>query len=305
MSSDGSIPQGMPAGKGSGQADGVFPRSVAHFAGTTTIPAAPTRVAVLSTGQADVLLTLGVTPIASTAGDGAKTVPDYLLAAYPQQAAALGQIAGLGSRNEPDIEAIAAAKPDLILVNKAGKDDLDTLVGTLGAIAPTVVTQGTGVYWKQDFLLTADALGKTDAAKSWLTTYQGDASTLGDSLSAKPTVSFLRRNGDRTRVFGVASFPGSVAKDAGLPRPQSQQFIDDTSVDISAEQLAMADGDWIFYGVQGGDAALITGMPLWPQLTAVAAKHTVQVDDDVFYLNTGPTAARLVLDQLSKTLRQG
>ena len=63
-------------------------------------------------------------------------------------------------------------------------------------------------------------------------------------------MSFTRQNGNRLRIFGIPSFTGSIAEDAGLTRPQSQQF-DDTSRDISEEELNVADADWIFYGVQG------------------------------------------------------
>ena len=56
-------------------------------------------------------------------------------------------------------------KPDLILVNKAGKGDSAALYKSLSAIAPTVVTEGTGVNWKSDFLLLADALGKRDGER--------------------------------------------------------------------------------------------------------------------------------------------
>ncbi|MFC3244846.1 ABC transporter substrate-binding protein [Gordonia humi] len=211
-------PRTMPEGKGSGVADGVFPRTVKHFKGETDVAAAPKRVVVISTGQADALLTLGVVPVGSTSGDGADLVPAYLYDAFPDRKAELGGVADVGSRFEPNLEAVANLKPDLILMNKAGKDS-DKLYASLAAIAPTVVTQGTGLYWKQDLLLLADALGKRDQAQTWLDEYQGDAADFGKTVDGSPTVSFLRKNGDRLRVFGVASFSGSVAEDAGLARP--------------------------------------------------------------------------------------
>ncbi|MBM7365466.1 ABC transporter substrate-binding protein [Gordonia hydrophobica] len=294
-------PRTMPAGKGSGAADGVFPRTVKHFKGETDVAAAPKRVVVISTGQADALLTLGVVPVGSTSGDGAALVPKYLYNAFPDRKAELDRVADVGSRFEPSLEAVANLKPDLILMNKAGKDS-DKLYASLAAMAPTVVTQGTGLYWKQDLLLLADALGKRDQAQTWLDEYQNDAADFGKTVDGSPTVSFLRKNGDRLRVFGVASFSGSVAEDAGLARPQTQWFTDETSHDISNEQLDQADADWIFYGVQGGDTGAVTGAPLWKTLQAVSDEHAVAVDDDVFYLNVGPTAAREVLDQLRAKL---
>ncbi|WEO77842.1 ABC transporter substrate-binding protein [Cryobacterium sp. SO2] len=293
-------PRTMPEGKGSGLADGVFPRTVVHFEGETTVPAAPQRIVVISTGQADALLTLGVVPIGSTAGEGAAAVPDYLFDAFPDDAAALAAVTEVGNRTAPDLETIATLDPDLILMNIAGKD-ADLLYSGLSAIAPTVAMQGTGLYWKQDFLLLADAVGRVDQATAWLADFQADAAEFGAGVTGDPTVSLLRSAGDRTRVFGVASFSGSVAEDAGLARPESQEF-EDTSLDISAEQLDLADGDWLFYAVQGGDESVLTDAPLWPTLTAVAGKTAVPVDDDMFFLNVGPTAARGILATLESTL---
>ncbi|MFE7128491.1 ABC transporter substrate-binding protein [Streptomyces sp. NPDC057617] len=295
-------PRSVPKGMGSGRPDGEFPRTVAHFEGRTTIKAEPKRVVVISTGQADALLTLGTVPVGSTRGDGADLVPRYLTVDFPQYAAQLAKVADVGSRVDPDLETIANIKPDLILMNIAGKN-AKALYSALSALAPTIATQGTGLYWKQDFLLVADGLGKTARARSILDGFHADAAELGKGLDRPVTVSFLRLNGDRLRVFGVPSFTGSIAEDAGLGRPESQRF-DETSEDISNEQLDRADADWLFYGVQdaGAKSSALTGAPLWPTLSAVAGGTAIPVDDDVFYLNTGPTAARDVLSVLKKHL---
>ena len=295
-------PREVPVGMGSGKSDGEFPRTVSHFKGDTTIESQPEKVVVISTGQADALLSLGVVPAGSTRGDGADLVPPYLLSAYPEFRTQLSDVVDAGGRFTPNFEAIVTLDPDLILMNVAGKD-ADSLYDQLSAIAPTVATQGTGVYWKQDFLLVADGVGKTQQATALLDTFNADAAALGSSLSSPTTVSFTRQNGNRLRIFGIPSFTGSIAQDAGLTRPESQQF-DDTSRDISEEELNVADADWIFYGVQGGDPATLTNAPLWAQLRGVIANHAVAVDDDVFYLNTGPTAAREVLKVLQSTLQQ-
>lgn len=242
-----SVPTGMPEGKGSGKADDVFPRKVVHFKGTTEIKKAPTKVVILSTGQLDVALTLGIVPIGSTKGDGAATVPEYLKKAFPKQADKLGAIKDVGSRKSPSVEDIGNLSPDLILVNQAGKDDIDTLYKSLSEVAPTVVTQGKSEAWKQDFLLVADALGKPETAKKWMETYQVDA----------------------------------------------------------------AKADWILYGAQktpkdekdkDKNNTELTAMPLWAGLKAVNDKHAVRVDDDAFFLNAGPTAARLVMTTVVDTL---
>ncbi|MFJ8949742.1 hypothetical protein ACIRO1_06550 [Streptomyces sp. NPDC102381] len=56
--------------------------------------------------------------------------------------------------------------------------------------------------------------------------------------------------------------------------------------------------------MQGGTSKVnaLTKSALWPTLGAVGAKHAIPVDDDVFYFNTGPEAAREVLAQLTERL---
>ncbi len=120
-------------------------------------------------------------------------------------------------------------------------------------------------------------------------------------------ISFVRVTADRTRIFGVASFTGFIAWDAGLQRPESQRF-DATSQDLSPEELHLADADRIFYSVQGAtteaqaaESATVAN-PLWQSLPAVREGRAVLVDDDPWYLNAGPTAARLVLAGLEAAL---
>lgn len=298
-----SVPTGIPDGMGSGQGDDVYPRTVAHFQGSTEIAQAPTRVVITGTGQLDTALTLGFVPVGSTAGDGAELIPSYLTEAFPQDADALAAMNNVGNRKAPDIESIADSSPDLILMNNSGKDAA-SLYASLSEIAPTVVTQGKGTNWKQDFLLVADALGKPDTAQTWLDSFHTDAAKAADSIDRQATVSLLRKNGDRLRIFGTISFAGSVLADMGAARPEGQQFTDDVSQDISKEELDKADGGWLLYGVQGGDASELTSLDLWPALQAVSSDHAVQVDDDPFFLNAGPTAARTVLTKVSETVKK-
>ncbi|MEV6132452.1 iron-siderophore ABC transporter substrate-binding protein [Streptomyces violaceusniger] len=280
--------------------DGAFPRTVAHAQGSTPLKAEPKRIAAISTGQLDDLLTLGVVPVATTRADYAGLVPTYLRTAFPRQAKALGAMTDIGTRTSPNMEKLAAAKPDLILVNSTQGN----LYATLSAIAPTVVTKGRGVNWKKDLLTVADAVGKHERARTLLTRFEKDAADQGEKLGGEHTeLSMVRFNPDRVRMFGKKSFTGTIADDMGLGRPKSQRF-DDISQDLSGERIPQMDGDWIFYSVQGRpgktDAATYLSNPLWKKLGAVRAGHTVKVDDDPWYLNAGPTAARVVLRDITE-----
>ncbi|WP_229713568.1 ABC transporter substrate-binding protein [Streptomyces fuscichromogenes] len=296
-------PSALADGMGSDTGtDGVFPRTVTHFEGETTIEARPERIAVLSTGQLDDLLTLGIVPTVGTRAENAGLVPDYLAKAFPRYRKKLASMTDAGTRQSPNLESLAAARPDLILVN----DSLGDLYPQLSKIAPTVVTAGQGINWKRDLLLVGDAVGDGQKARELLTDIVDNAKASGSALDGSDRVSMLRFTPDRTRMFGVSSFTGSIAVDMGLSRPRSQQFTA-ISQDISPEKADIADGDWIFYSVQGDaartDAATVLAGPLWKSLKAVKAGHAVQVDDDPWYLNAGPTAARLVVRQLAEHLR--
>jgi iron complex transport system substrate-binding protein len=289
----GIAPQELPEGYGSPAADGEFPRDVVHFGGTTTIPAEPQRIVVISTGQLDGVLSLGVTPVGATQASGADLVPAYLADAFPD--ADLTAVASVGLRLEPDLEAIAALRPDLVLVNTVGAESIGA---ALAGIAPTVVTEGTGVNWQQDLLLVAAALGRTGAAQDLLQGLLDDAAQVGAEYEGE-TVSVVRVSGDRTRIWGTGSFVGSILAAGDVARPADQQFTE-TSQDLSDEELQRAAGDRLFYGVQAGaEEATALASPLWTGLPAIADGTAVRVDDEAWFLNAGPAAARVVLDQLA------
>lgn len=294
-------PRKLAAGLGSGAADDVFPRTVVHHVGKTTLLQRPLRVAVLSTGQNDGLLTLGLVPVGTTRDDQGRLYAPYLEAGFATRQAEMRQTTDLGVRSAPDLEVLAALRPDLILVNKAMLTP--QMQALYQRIAPTVVTRGNGVNWKIDFLLLADALGRADAARAWLARYHADAVALARQWPAgsAPSVSFVQANAVRNRIMGVRSFAGSIAEDAGLLRPASQRFAGN-SQDISAELLDQADADWIFYAARDKSLANLTGSPLWPRLRGAAQGHAVRVALDPFYLNAGPLAARTVLDALARTI---
>lgn len=295
------VSRDLEPGMGSTADDGVFPRTVTHFEGDTEIPAAPSRIAVVSTGQLDALLTLGYVPTAATRAENSGLVPQYLRDAFATDAAALDAMADIGQRTEPDLEAIAQSAPDLILINSTRGAEL---YDALSAIAPTVVTKGNGVNWKSDFLLIADALGDEGAARGILDSLQSDSAAFAAARTGQEsTVSFLQSTGDRTRIMGLPSFTGGIAEDLGLARPESQQF-DETSQEISAEQIDLADADHVFYGGTGQGVAFIESAPLWSTLSAVAGGQVAAVDYDPWFLNAGPAAARLVQDEIVRTIGQ-
>lgn len=270
---------------------GVFPRTVTHARGTTKLAAKPTRVVVLDTGELDDVVALGITPVGAATLNGGQ--PAYLEASG---------IPPVGDVNGLNLEAIAAARPDLILGSKLRADQL---YDKLSAIAPTVFSIRPGFPWKEDFLLVAAALGAEDKAVGVLNDYQRSADKVKAALGGPTTISLVRFMPGKIRLYGNLSFLGVILRDIGLARPKIQD-VDELAVEVSAERVDDADADWIFYSSYGPKAgtdqdSVVNGQ-LWGGLKAVRAGHVQAVNDEVWFLGLGPTGADLVLQDLQKFL---
>ena len=110
--------------------------TVRHAAGSTVVPAEPQKIVVLSGDQLDALCALGLQSriVAAALPDGSDSQPSYL-------GTVVHDLPAVGTRSEPDLEAIRAAEPDLILGSEALTPDA---YPELSAIAPTVFTGAAG-----------------------------------------------------------------------------------------------------------------------------------------------------------------
>ncbi|GAA1180198.1 iron-siderophore ABC transporter substrate-binding protein [Streptomyces hebeiensis] len=280
------------ASYGTDAAPGAFPRTITHAMGKTELEKRPERVVVLDVGEFDNVVSLGVKPVGYAPTEGDEGVPSYLKKGA-------GSPKNVGTINNLNLEAIAGLKPDLILGSQLRAADK---YKELSAIAPTVFSIRPGFTWKENYLLNAQALDRTAEAKAELADYERKAKSLSDELGAdKPTVSMVRYMPDRLRLYGKASFIGTILTDVGLPRPKNQQ-VEDLAVEISPEKIDEADADWIFTGVYGDpdktqrDAA--RSNPLWKNLKAVEEGRAKDVKDETWYLGLGVTAADQVLADL-------
>jgi iron complex transport system substrate-binding protein len=277
-------------------------REITHAMGTTTVPAEPKRVVVLDTDKIDTALSLGVTPVgAATAGE-AKSWPTYF------GAEKLAGITEVGVLTEPDLEAITALKPDLILGSRFRQEKF---YDELAAIAPTVFTEKVGVTWKENFLLDGTALGREQQARDLLAAYEKRAKEFGAKLgdAAARKVSIVRFIPGNIRVYGPESFSGIVVGDTGLGRPERQRLDgkDDKRFDlVSPERVDEVDGDVIFVTAYGEKAAAeqakVTTGSLWRNLGAVRAGRAHVVSDETWMTGIGVTAANKILDDLTQHL---
>lgn len=279
-------------------ADEAFPRTVEHAMGSAEIPERPERVVVLDTGELDAALSLGVTPVGAVTTD----VSDDFLS-YLSDAAA--DIERVGTIAEPNLEAIAALDPDLIISNALRHEDL---YDQLSQIAPTVFAEFVGVTWKENLRLAAEALGEEDEAEAALAEYEQRAAAVGRELGdpADTTVSAIRFVGGTIRVYTAESFIGTVLADVGLDQLELTTTDYPTFAELSPEELMQVDADIVLHASYGaaddsGEAAVVGG-PLWPRLTAVQEGRAFAVEEDIFYTGVGLTAANLQLDALETLL---
>jgi iron complex transport system substrate-binding protein len=285
-------------GKTTPSDDAAFPRTVEHAMGQTEIPRQPERVVVLDTGELDTALSLGVTPV----GAVTTAVSDGFLSYLAEDAA---DVEAVGTIAEPNLEAIAALRPDLILSNRARHEDL---YDELSQIAPTVFAERVGAVWKDNFLLDAEALGLEDDAAQLLEKYETAAAEVGRSIGdpAGTAISALRFVDGTIRVYSPQSFIGTVLADIGLDQLELPVADVPTFTELSAEELTRADAEIVLYSSYGpaedsGEEAAVAG-PLWSRLGAVQADRAFAVEDDVFFTGIGLTAATLMLEDLKEKL---
>ncbi len=292
------------AGTSSGEsaaADAGFPRDISHHKGTTTIESKPERIVALDNSLVEAVALLD-RPLAGGISSyrNLKDFPPYL-------GDAVADTTEVGPMETPNLEKVAALKPDLIVSATVRHDEL---YDELSKIAPTVFVETTGPIWKDNVTLLGKALGEEERAEAALTEYEERARTVGDAINAKhdnPTISLVRFVDGPTRLYRNDSFSGIVLKDAGLSRPPSQ---DKPGFDkeISEEQIALADGDHIFVSAfEGGEGyqRRFQANPLWKRLDAVREGRVHDVKDELWYTSVSVQGAHFILDNLAEVFGVG
>ncbi|MFI6285884.1 ABC transporter substrate-binding protein [Streptomyces sp. NPDC051018] len=276
-------------------------RTVQTAMGEVKVPASPQRVVVLDTAELDSAITLGVKPVGATHTAAETDFLSYL----PKDKVA--GIKNLGEMMTPNMEAIAALKPDLILTSKirhAARYD------ALSKIAPTVMTETTGYPWKENFQVHAQALGRTAEAKKAVDAYEARAAEVttglgGPAKAAATKVNVVRfMEGADVRIYGKQNYIATILADVGLGRaPIADRAKEGFSYDVSPEKIDLADADVIFHSTYGDPEkakqtqTLSSG--LWKNMKAVKDGKVFATDDELWIQGIGYTAAGKILDELS------
>lgn len=266
---------------------GVFPATVSHKYGTTTVSSAPQRVVSLGYTDQDAILALGVVPVAIREFTG-----NQPSATWPWARGKLDgqqpQVLPLGTVST---ETIAALRPDLILGISAGltRDQYDTY----SRIAPTVAQPAAfvdyGTPWQDATRLTGAALGRSAEADRLVADLEkrfADAAARNPALAGKTAVAVRPSSNDNANFFvwGPEDLRVRFLSALGLVTPPEVARLagDQFYATVSSEQLSMLDQADVVVLVtaDAGERAAFQALPGYGNLRAVREQRMVVLDDE-------------------------
>jgi len=267
------------------------------------VPAEPRRIVVLSGDQLDALCALGLQSrvVGAALPGGSASQLSYL-------GTAVHNLPGVGTRGDPDLRAIAAAHPDLIL----GSVGLTrNLYPHLAAIAPTVFTAAPGAAWEDNLRGVGAATARGGAARGLIEGFKKWATQVGAKHDAAHfQASIVQLTTNSVRVYGSANFPASVLTAVGVDRPAAQRFTDKAYIEIGATDadlakaadFSAADADIVYVSFATPAAAqraptLLDSKP-WRKLSANRDNRVFVVNDEVWQTGAGLVAARGIVGDL-------
>ena len=159
------------------------------------MPADPQRIVVLNGSLAGYVYALDA-PVAATDTRvlGVTNIDGGFPPAWADEATAQGSTA-LPAGEQLDIEAVAAAEPDLIIGGGQGMTAVQAAEAfdRLSSIAPTVLAPATVVAWQEQLRLVADAVGRADRADALVRAYDERVARVREAITppAEPVVFLL------------------------------------------------------------------------------------------------------------------
>ncbi|MCJ8140124.1 iron-siderophore ABC transporter substrate-binding protein [Falsirhodobacter halotolerans] len=279
----------------------VFPITLDHAFGSTTISERPVRVATVSWGNQEVPLALGIVPVGMAAVNFGDDDGDGVLPWVEARLAELGAETPVlfDEGDGIDFEGVASVQPDVILAAYSGLTRAEYDI--LSQIAPVVAFPETawGTDWRETIQTNSAGLGMSDEGEDLVAQIEGD---IAQSVARRPeltgktamfvthldpanlsVVNFYSSNDTRVKFFadlGLES-PASV-----IAATQPGNF----SGSISAEQIdAFDDVDIV---VTYGNNILLEAMkanPLVARMPAVVNDAIVMLGRDPLGTAANPT----------------
>ncbi|MGQ0773133.1 MAG: iron-siderophore ABC transporter substrate-binding protein [Pseudonocardiales bacterium] len=253
---------------------GGFPVTIDHQFGSTTIPRPPERVVSVGLTDQDVLLALGIKPIAVTDWFGLEHPAATGPWALPQLGEARPTVLDSVDSGYP-YEQIATLRPDLIVgVHWGPTEEADYT--KLAQIAPTVVATPefatVNMPWQQATTLIGRAVGQSTKAAELVA---GVEERFAMARARFPqfkgaTAVPAYHTGEQFGCYGPEEVRGRFLTSLGFVLPPGLAELvvpGETFVQVSNEQLALLDGDLVVWFAYNEDTQkLIENNPVYQSL---------------------------------------
>lgn len=275
-------------------------RTVQHVMGNTCIPRNPQRIVMLREDYWINGLELGIQAIATV------SVPGFPFPKYLQDK--VNRIQTIGGYGSPNLEKLLSLQPDLIV---AESSYATSLYEQLSQIAPTVVLNMPfpSPPWQEQLEEIAYILDREEEGKQLINDYWKRVEKLKQALGDRRhhlKISIANTSSE----YGIWSYggnhpSGSILKDVGLQRPESQRGDFFYIENISIEKLSSIDGDILFFvSWEREDDQKTLGKlkqnPLWAKLEVVQKNRVYFIG--THWHSSDILAIHAILDDLEKYL---
>jgi iron complex transport system substrate-binding protein len=252
-------------------ADAGFPVTVEAANGEVTIAQKPTRIVSLAPTATEMLFAIG-------AGEQVVAVDDF--SNYPEDAPT-SDLSGF----EPNIEAIAAYEPDLVVVS----DDINDVVASLAAIEIPVLHNPAAATLDDTYAqieLLGQATGHRDGSSALVASMREEIDRLvGAVPDTSEAYTYYHELDGSFFTVTSATFIGHLYGMAGLDNIADKADGADTGYpQLSAEYIIEADPDLVFLADTkccGESLETVAARPGWDVMTAVTSGGVVELDDDI------------------------
>jgi iron complex transport system substrate-binding protein len=281
-------------------------RTVESAFGPVTIEGQPEQVVTLYEGALDATLAVEANAVGAVITRGGSDVADYI------QSEA-GDIAIVGAPAETNIEAVIAARPDLILAAPRTSEQQYQLLSRVAPVVVSNVELFKPDSWEKETRLFAEALNRQAAGKKVIEqvkTRINDVAELVEQTvpEGKRDASLVRWMPQGPLVMAEGLFSASLLQavgfdvtDSGLVkegRPHSEP--------LSLENLSGISQSWVFLATlnEDGEQALEAAQqsPAFARLNAVQQDRVITVSGQLWTSATGPLAALAILDDIEAAI---
>jgi len=207
---------------------------VATARGTVAVATMPKTVAVYDIAAIDTLARLGVQP----AG-----VPEklYLPELDPVQKAA----AAVGTLFEPDLEALSALAPDLIIVGGRSATKADMTAKVAPTLDMTIDGDDLVAEARQRLATYGDLFGRAEEAKAAAAELDAGLAAAKAAVAGKGKALIVMTNGPKVSIYGPGSRFGWVHAALDLPAAVGEVEAATHGEAVSFEFIRKADPDWL------------------------------------------------------------